>query len=63
MAGVLRYTVIRHNPETAMAVPLVAGSEVPEWAADLVHADDLVQPEPAPAKKAPAKKAAPKPEK
>jgi len=57
MAGVLRYTVIRHNSETGMAEPLLAGSEVPSWASGLVEADDLVQPEPAP-KKAAAKKAA-----
>jgi hypothetical protein len=57
MAGVLRYTVIRHNPETGMAEPLREGTEVPKWATDLVHADDMVRPEPTPEKKTAAKKA------
>ena len=44
----LRYTLVVRDPE-GVAVALVAGSEVPEWAADLVHPDDLepeVEPEP-----------------
>ena len=44
----LRYTLVVRDPE-GVAVALVAGSEVPEWAADLVHSDDLepeVEPEP-----------------
>lgn len=40
-AGVLKYTVVRVNPETMTATAILAGSEVPEWASDMVHADDL----------------------
>ena len=36
----LRYTLVVRNPE-GVAVALVAGSEVPEWASGLVHSDDL----------------------
>lgn len=39
-------TVIVRNPETFVAEALVEGSEVPEWAADLIHEDDLTDAEP-----------------
>lgn len=39
-AGVLRYTVVRRNPDTLESVALLAGQPVPEWAEDLVHSDD-----------------------
>jgi len=42
MAGVLKYTVIVRNPDTLIAVPLLAGKPVPKWAKDLVSPDDLV---------------------
>jgi hypothetical protein len=32
--------VVRH-PETLEATALVAGQAVPDWASDLVHADDF----------------------
>lgn len=54
MTGKLRYTLIVRHPETDVATALVAGSEVPAWASNLVHADDLEGSEP----KMPAKKAA-----
>lgn len=54
MAGALRYTLVVRHPETGIATPLLAGEEVPNWAADLVHADDVEGAAP----KAPAKKAA-----
>ena len=41
MSGVLRYTVVVRQPGTLMAVALLEGDPVPEWATDLVHADDL----------------------
>lgn len=41
MAGVLRYTLVVRNPETLEATALLAGTQVPGWAAELVHADDL----------------------
>lgn len=40
-AKVLRYTLVVRHPDTLDAVPLLAGSEVPDWATDLVHPDDL----------------------
>lgn len=39
--GVLKYTLVVRHPDTGVATPIVAGSEVPEWAEDLVHDDDL----------------------
>lgn len=48
----MRYTVVVRHPETTVATALLAGESVPDWASDLVHADDL---EP----KASAKKATP----
>lgn len=57
-SGVLKYTLVVRHPETAAATALVAGSEVPDWASDLVHADDLeAGADSQPAKKTPAKKA------
>lgn len=41
MSGVLAYTVIVRHPDTDAATALLAGQPVPEWAGDLVHADDL----------------------
>lgn len=41
-ARVLRYTVVVRHPDTSVATALLAGSEVPDWAKDLVHSDDLV---------------------
>lgn len=41
MAGVLRHTMVLRNPETLEATALLEGSELPEWAKDLVHADNL----------------------
>ena len=47
MAGrTLRHTLVVRHPETSQATPLVAGSEVPEWADALVHDDDTYRPEP-----------------
>lgn len=40
MSG-LKYTVVVRHPETYQAVPLLAGTPVPAWAKDLVHADDI----------------------
>ena len=40
MARALRYTMAVRHPETLLATPLLAGSEVPEWAADFVSDDD-----------------------
>ena len=40
-AGNLRYTVVVRHPQTGEATALVAGQPVPDWATDLVHADDL----------------------
>lgn len=40
----LRYTLIVRHPETGEAVALLAGSEVPKWASDLVQPDDCEQP-------------------
>lgn len=52
-SGSLRYTLVVRHPENGVATALVEGSEVPDWAKDLVHQDDLE-----PATKAPVKKAA-----
>lgn len=41
MSKVLNKTLAVRNPETLEAVALVEGSELPDWATDLVHADDL----------------------
>lgn len=41
MSGKLRYTLVVRHPETSLPAALVEGSEVPDWASDLVHADDL----------------------
>lgn len=38
---VMRYTVVRQNPETLEAVALLAGEPVPDWAKDMVQDDDL----------------------
>lgn len=40
MTGKLRYTVVVRDPDGA-AVALKQGESVPDWASDLVHADDL----------------------
>lgn len=40
MSG-LKYTVVVRHPETYQAVALLAGTPVPAWAKDLVHADDI----------------------
>ncbi|MCW2758065.1 MAG: hypothetical protein JWO46_1811 [Nocardioidaceae bacterium] len=40
--GVLKYTVVRVHPDTMIATPLLEGTQVPDWAKDLVHSDDLV---------------------
>lgn len=45
MGGMLRHTLVVRHPETLEATPLLAGAEVPEWAAGLVHEDDLAQAE------------------
>jgi hypothetical protein len=37
----LKYTLVVRDP-SGQAVALVEGSEVPEWASDLVQPDDLV---------------------
>ena len=55
--GVMRYTVVVRHPETHEATALVVGKRVPDWATDLVHADD-VEPDGA-EKPKPAKKAVP----
>ena len=39
-ARTLRHTLVVRHPETSEATALVAGTEVPEWADDLVHDDD-----------------------
>jgi hypothetical protein len=36
----LKYTLVVRDPD-GQAVALLAGSEVPDWASDLVHPDDL----------------------
>lgn len=41
MAGVLAYTLVVRNPETLEAVALLKGSEVPDWATDLVDKGNL----------------------
>lgn len=41
MAGQLKYTVVVRHPDTLEATALIAGSEVPDWASDLVHTDSL----------------------
>lgn len=38
----MRYTVVVRHPETAIPTAVLAGKSVPEWAKDLVDADDLV---------------------
>jgi hypothetical protein len=38
----MRYTVIVLHSETNQPVALLADEPVPDWASDLVHADDLV---------------------
>lgn len=37
----LKSTIVVRNPETLEATALLEGSEVPEWATDLVHPDNL----------------------
>lgn len=37
----LKYTLVVRHPETGEAVALKAGEDVPKWATDLVHKDDL----------------------
>ncbi|RNL66247.1 hypothetical protein EFK50_01065 [Nocardioides marmoriginsengisoli] len=41
-ARVMRYTVVRRHPDTDIPTALVAGKPVPDWAKDLVQAEDLV---------------------
>lgn len=41
MAGKLKHTMVIRNPETLLPEALLEGSEVPAWAKDLVHADNL----------------------
>lgn len=41
MAGTLKSTVVVRHPETLEAHALLEGSEVPDWATDLVHPDNL----------------------
>lgn len=43
MTGKLKHTLVVRNPD-GEAVALVEGSEVPDWASDLVHSDDVVKP-------------------
>ena len=40
-AGKLRYTLVVRHPDTDAPTALLGGEEVPDWASDLVHADDL----------------------
>ena len=40
----LKYTLIVVHPETSVPTALLAGSEVPDWAVDLVHSDDIDSP-------------------
>ncbi len=47
--GKLLHTLVVRHPDTFEATALLAGEPVPDWAADLVHADDVEA-------KAPAKK-------
>jgi hypothetical protein len=49
----MKYTVIRSHPVTGVVTVLREGEPVPEWAADLVHEDDLVEVE-APTASAPS---------
>lgn len=39
--GRLRYTLAIRNPDTQEVESLLQGAEVPVWARDLVHADDV----------------------
>lgn len=39
--SVLRLTVVVRHPETLQPVALVEGTELPDWATGLVHADDI----------------------
>lgn len=41
MAGKLIYTLVVRHPDTLVGVPLIAGSEVPDWATDLVDKGNL----------------------
>lgn len=40
-AGILLHTMVVRNPDTMEAVALIAGTELPEWAVDLVHPDNV----------------------
>ena len=62
---VLRHTLVVRHPETMSATALLAGEPVPEWASDMVDADDLesagtkddaADEEPKPPKRAAAKR-------
>ena len=39
---VMRASIAVRHPDTFEAVVLLAGSDVPEWAVDLVHPDDTI---------------------
>lgn len=41
MAGVMRHTMVVRNPDTLAATALLKGESLPDWATDLVHADNL----------------------
>lgn len=41
MAGVMRHTMVVRNPDTMEATALLKGEPLPDWATDLVHADNL----------------------
>lgn len=56
MAGALRYTVVVRHPDSGIATPLLAGEEVPDWATDLVHGDDLEGDTKTPAKRSASSK-------
>ena len=41
MAGQLKYTLVVRHPDTLEAVALIAGSELPKWATELVDPGNL----------------------
>lgn len=41
MAGVLKHTMVVRHPDTLEATALLVGSEVPDWASDLVDEGNL----------------------
>jgi hypothetical protein len=59
VSGKLKHTLVVRNPETLEATALLEGSEVPEWATDLVHPDNLDNGKSASTKTEPANDAAP----